>query len=115
VSSARPGALLTLCDPLTPSRREGVVAFGTRTRLPTMLETREYVDDGGLMSYGPSIAAIFRRAATYVDKVLKGTKPSELPVEQPTAFEFVVNLRTARALSVSIPQSVIAQATELIQ
>jgi putative ABC transport system substrate-binding protein len=115
VSSARPGALLTLCDPLTPSRREGVVAFGDRTRLPTMLETREYVDDGGLMSYGPSIASIFRRAATYVDKILKGTKPSELPVEQPTAFEFVVNLRTARTLGLSIPQSVLAQATELIQ
>jgi putative ABC transport system substrate-binding protein len=80
-----------------------------------MLETREYVDDGGLMSYGPSIQAIFRRASIYVDKVVKGTRPAELPVEQPTAFEFVVNLRTARTLGVTIPQSILAQATELIQ
>jgi putative ABC transport system substrate-binding protein len=109
------GALLLLCDPLTPSRRENVVTFASRMSVPTMFETREYVDDGGLMSYGPSIPEIFRRAAAYVDRILRGTKPGLLPIESPSSFEFIINLKTARALRLSIPDSVLAQATEVIQ
>ena len=115
VMNARVGGLLTLCDALSPARRGSVVEFATRTRLPVILESREYVEAGGLMSFGPTTSVLFRRAATYVDKILKGANPAELPVEQPTTFEFVVNLKTANALGITLPQSVLLQATELIQ
>jgi len=84
-------------------------------RLPTMFQTSEQVRTGGLLSYGPSLPASFRRAASYVDKIFRGAKPSELPVEQPTVFEFVINLKAAQALGLTIPQSVLQQATEVIQ
>ena len=80
-----------------------------------MYPFQEFVQDGGLMFYGPNQLDLFRRAATYVDKILKGTKPADLPVEQPTRFDFVVNLKTAQALGLTIPQSVLLQATEVIQ
>jgi putative ABC transport system substrate-binding protein len=114
VMDARAGGLLTLCDALSPARRGSVVEFATRTRLPVILESREYVDFGGLMSYGPHTSAMFRRAATYVDKILKGASPAELPVEQPTTYELVVSLRTAQSLGITLPQSVLLQATEII-
>jgi putative ABC transport system substrate-binding protein len=118
---------------LAAARREGaqaVLAFGgelfiterarfaelaNRARLPSMHGRRENVEAGGLMSHAANAAALWRRAATYVDKILKGTSPAELPVEQPTRFDFVLNLKTAQALGLTIPESVLAQATELIQ
>jgi putative ABC transport system substrate-binding protein len=92
-----------------------VVRVAASYRLPAIYEAREFCEAGGLMSYGPSIPESFRRAAVYVDKILKGAKPADLPVEQPTKFELVINLKTAKALGLTIPQSVLARADELIQ
>jgi putative tryptophan/tyrosine transport system substrate-binding protein len=114
VMDARAGALLTLCDALSPARRGGIVDLAIRTRLPVVLESREYVEFGGLMSYGPTTSVLFRRAATYVDKILKGANPAELPIEQPTTFELVVNMKTANALGITLPPSVLLQATEIL-
>jgi ABC-type uncharacterized transport system substrate-binding protein len=97
-------------------RLRGEIAdFAMRTRLPLMGAFREMTDASGLASYGASILDLFRRAATYVDKILKGAKPADLPVEQPTKFELVVNLKTAKMLGLTIPQSVLARADEVIQ
>ncbi len=92
-----------------------LVDLAAKNRLPAMYIAREFVDAGGLMSYAPNVADVFRHAATYVDKILKGAKPADLPVEQPTKFELVVNLKTAKALGLTIPQSVLIRADEVIQ
>ena len=86
-----------------------------RRRLPTVFGVREFAEAGGLLAYGPSLAAGFRRAPTYVDRILKGAKPADLPIEQATRFELVVNLKTAKALGLTIPQSVLLRADEVIQ
>jgi len=112
---ARVGGLITVEDPLTSSQRVQIVDFATRHRLPAMYGLREYVDIGGLVSYGTSRAELSRRGAQYVDKIFKGAKPGDLPVEQPTKYELVINMRTATALGLTIPQSLLLRADQVIQ
>jgi putative ABC transport system substrate-binding protein len=114
IAQARPDALIVFSEPLTLRHQRAIVDFATKNRLPLISEIREFAYVGGLMTYGASLADLFRRSATYVDKVLKGTKPADLPVEQPTRFELVVNMNTAKALRLTIPQSVLTRADEVI-
>jgi putative tryptophan/tyrosine transport system substrate-binding protein len=111
----RPGALLVLADRLFLQHRAHIMDFATQQRLPGVHAYRELVEVGGLMSFGPSYADMHRRAAYFVDRILKGAKPADLPVERPGLFELVINLRTAKALGLTIPQSVLLRATEVIQ
>ena len=111
----RAGALITVEDPLTLVHRARVVDFAAKSRLPAIYGFREFVEAGGLMAYGTHLPDLSRRAATYVDKILKGTKPADLPVEQPTRFEMVINLKTAKALGLTIPQSILIRADQVIQ
>jgi len=104
-----------LADRLFLHNRERIMEFAAKNRLPGVHAYRELVEAGGLMSYGPSYADLHRRAATYVDKILKGARPSDLPVERPTKFEMVVNLKAAKALGIDIPQSVLLRADEMIE
>ncbi len=115
IARARPQALDVLVDRLLLAHRTRIVDFLAEQRLPAMYPYREYVDAGGLLSYAPSNIALFRGAATYVDKLLKGAKPADLPVEQPTKFDLVINLKTAKALGLTIPQSLLLRADEVIQ
>lgn len=108
-------ALFVPNDPLFLNRPRMVADLALKYRLPASYAFREYASAGGLLSYGPNIFESYRRAATHVDKILKGTKPGDLPMEQPMRFDFVINLKTAQALGLRIPQSVVAQATEIIQ
>jgi putative ABC transport system substrate-binding protein len=89
--------------------------FLVRRRLPSMFFYKEFVDAGGLMSYGPSFPDSYRRAATYVDKILRGTKPADLPVEQPTKFEFIINLKAAKQIGLTVPPNVLARADKVIR
>jgi len=111
----RAEALYVVGDALVIIHRVRINILALTARLPTMLATREYVEAGGLMSYGPSFTDLFRRAGDYVDKILRGAKPGELPVEQPTKFDFVINLTTAKALGIDISPTVLARADEVIE
>ena len=107
--------VMLVWNPLLNARRKEVVEMAVKSRFPTMYRERESVEAGGLITYGPNIPDLFRRAATYVDKILKGAKPADLPVEQPTKFELVINLKTAKALGLTIPQSLLLRADHVIQ
>ena len=111
----RAEALLVVTDPLTFTGLVQSMRFALEHRLPGIYEFRAIVEAGGLMSYGPNQTALFRRGAYYVDKILKGAKPGELPVEQPTQFEFIVNAKVAKALDIDLPPSLLARADEVIE
>jgi putative tryptophan/tyrosine transport system substrate-binding protein len=111
----RAEALYIVIDPLTNTHRVRINTLALAERLPTMYAIREGVEAGGLMSYGPNIPDLFRRAADYVDKILRGTKPGEIPVEQPTKFDLVINLTTAKALGLTVPPTLLARADEVIE
>jgi putative ABC transport system substrate-binding protein len=115
MSRERAEALLVVLDPFFGFHRARLSDLAAKSRLPAMYGSREYSEAGGLMSYGADFRHNFRRSATYVDKILKGAKPADLPVEQPTKFELVINLKTAKALGLTIPQSVLVRADEIIQ
>jgi putative ABC transport system substrate-binding protein len=108
-------ALLLFTDAILYSMRGRILEYAAKGRLPAMYWQREFADDGGLMSYGPFTNELFRRAATYVDKILKGTKPGDLPVEQPTKFDLVINLKTAKQIGLTIPPNVLARADKVIK
>jgi putative ABC transport system substrate-binding protein len=111
----RADGVWVLPDPLTFTARNQVVTLAAKHRLPAVYWQREYVDSGGLISYGANVADHFRRAAWYVDRILKGAKPGDLPVEQAAKFELVINLKTARALGLTIPPSLLLRADDVIQ
>src|SRR5262247_3169238 len=115
MAKERVGALLVLSDAMLNSHRTRLADLAARSRLPAAYGVRESVEAGGLMSYGPSFRDFYRRVATYVDKILKGAKPAELPVELPTKFELVINMKTAKALGLTIPPSLLRRADEVIQ
>jgi putative ABC transport system substrate-binding protein len=114
-TTGRAGALIVLQSALINTHRTLVVQLAAKNRLPTMFAERSHVEAGGLMSYAPKIFDLQRRAATYVDKILKGAKPSDLPVEQPMKFEFVVNLKTAKQIGVTMPPNVLVRADRVIK
>jgi putative ABC transport system substrate-binding protein len=115
ISRARPDALMTTADPLIASYARRIVEFAAKNRMLSMYPGREFVAAGGLMFYGASIPEMYRRAAVYVDRILKGAKPRDLPVEQPIKFDMVINLKAAKALDLTIPQSLLQRADEVIQ
>jgi putative tryptophan/tyrosine transport system substrate-binding protein len=108
-------ALYVVGDALVSASRSRIITFALSRRLPTIFNTRDYVQAGALMSYGPNFPALFRRAAEYVDKILRGAKPGDLPVEQPTKFDLVINLTTARALGIEVPHNLLVLADEVIE
>ena len=111
----RAEALYVSFDLLTIDNRVRINTLASAGRVPTMFGTRDYVEAGGLMSYGPNIQDLWRRAAEYVDKILRGAKPGDIPVEQPTKFDLVINLTTARALGLDVPPTLLARADEVIE
>lgn len=108
-------AMIVTSSPLFAAHRQALVAAAEQTRLPTVYEHREFTEIGGLISYGPDLSEIFRRAAHYVDRILKGARPGELPIEQATKFELAINLRTAKSLGISMPPALLARADEVIE
>jgi putative ABC transport system substrate-binding protein len=114
-SAQKVGGIMTFRNPTVVTYLKVIAELCQKHRLPAVFDAREYVAAGGLMSYGPNIDASYRQLATYVDKLLHGTPASELPIEQPTTFELVINLKTARALGLTIPQSILARADEVIE
>ena len=115
IRKSKPDAMYVLLDTLTVSRSRDIAEFASRYKLPSIYELQEFVDAGGLMSYATDFPAMYRRAATYVDKILKGAKPGDLPVEQPIRFELVINMKTAKALGITIPQPVLFRADKVIE
>jgi putative tryptophan/tyrosine transport system substrate-binding protein len=115
MKKARLNALLTLLDPLTTLHPKRIVELAAKNRLPGMYPTRQFVEEGGLMAYGVNIGDLYYRAATYVDKILKGSNPAGLPIEQPKKFEFIINLKTAKQIGLTIPPNVLARADEVIR
>ena len=112
---ARVGALAVMSDSVFTANIKRIADLAAKSRLPSVFHLREFVDAGGLVAYGPDRADMYRRAATYVDKILKGAKPGDLPIEQPTKFELVINLKTAKTLGLTIPQELLRRADEVIQ
>ena len=115
IGQQHPDALLVLGDSLTLQRRDDIAHFALQARLPSSFESKESVVAGGLMSYGPNYLDMMRRAAFYVDRLLKGAKPADLPFEQPRKFQFVINMKTARGLRLTVPQSLLLQADEVME
>lgn len=111
----RPDALIAVEDPLTGAHRKQITDFAVKSRLPSMYGLREYADAGGLMTYGPSLVELRRRASGYVDQIIKGAKPADMPIQQPTKFELIINLKTAKAFGLTVPASLLARADELIE
>jgi putative ABC transport system substrate-binding protein len=108
-------ALYVVVDGLIAANRTRILTFATSARLPTIVNSREHAEAGALMSYGPNFHQLFRRAAEYVDRILRGANPAELPVEQPTKFDLVINLTTAKAIGLTISESFLARADEVIE
>jgi putative ABC transport system substrate-binding protein len=115
VLKAGASALITLDDTLIFTHRGRIVKLAEESRLPAVYGFKEFADAGGLMSYAPNLVETYRRTATYVDKILKGGRPGDLPIEQPTKFELVINLKTAKALGLTIPPSLLARADQIIE
>jgi len=115
IKKDRANALIALRNPLTATHRTRIVDFAAKNRLPAIYPDGEFVDAGGLMAYGVNVPDLWGRAAVYVDKILKGTKPADLPVEQPTKFEFIINLKTAKQIGLTIPPNVLARADRVIR
>ena len=115
ISRNRYDGVFVYSNRFTYSERAEIARLAAVSGVPAVYEAREFVDAGGLLSYGPKVAVLYRRAASYVDRIRKGAKPGDLPVEQPTKFELVINLKTAKALGLSIPQSILGRADEIIQ
>jgi len=113
--AARAEGLVVLASPLLSANRKSLIAHAASSRLPATYEVRTFVEDGGLMSYGPNFQDMYRRSATYVDKILKGARPADLPVEQASRFDLVVNLKTAKTLGLTIPPSLLARADQVIE
>jgi len=115
IARARPDGLITLGEPLTFSQRAAIIEFAQRAQLPAAFNWRETVPAGALIAYGPDIVDLFRRAGIYVDKILRGARPADLPVEQPTKFELAINLRTAKALGLTVPPSLLLRADQVVE
>ena len=111
----RAQAVIVQTNPVNFERRREIIDTAAKLRLPAVYGGSDYVDLGGLVSYGANLTGMFRQSATYIDKIFKGAKPADLPIEQPTTFDFVVNLKTAKALGIKVPQSILIQATRVIE
>ena len=115
IARGKTDGLITLGEPLTFGHRAAIIEFSQRARLPAVFNWRETVESGALVAYGPSVADLFRRAAVYVDKILRGARPADLPVEQPVQFELAINLKTARALGLTVPASLLLRADQVVE
>jgi putative ABC transport system substrate-binding protein len=115
MAKARDSALVVVLSPLATLHSRQIVDLALKYRLPGVYPTRQFAEEGGLMAYGPLMADLYRRAATYVDKILRGRRPADLPIEQPTKFEFIINLKAAKQIGLTIPPNVLARADRVIR